>query len=242
MSKYVQTLNRLQREGGHATDEQAAESGAEEAGLEPGGEGTARAADTSSRRAVAGRGADAELRRAAALDGSDRLFDRLRALAVDGLGAVVIAGAVPTRSVAAIASSLVSQAERRGLVLQRAEVRDSVGRTAVLRPLGRGAGNALRLDLHDDSGEEQIRRWRAESSPPTDLLVIEAPPLSTGADAALLARATDGLVIVAESLVTDRAALVESTQRARATNCRLLGIVLDRTRDRSPRWLGRLVG
>jgi Mrp family chromosome partitioning ATPase len=100
----------------------------------------------------------------------------------------------------------------------------------------------LRLDLHDDSGEEQIRRWRAESSPPMDLLVIEAPPLSTGADAALLARATDGLVIVAESLVTDRAALVESTQRARATNCRLLGIVLDRTRDRSPRWLGRLVG
>lgn len=228
MSKYVQTLNRLRDE---------AEGSADPADATP---STTPAAGDGERDAQRRASVDREIRRAAALDGSDALFDRLRALAVEGIGAIVIAGAVPTRSVAAIGSSLVSQAERRGLAVLRAEVREPVGRTAVVRALGRGAPGSLKLDLHDEAGVEQLRRWRCDAQ--ADLLVVEAAPLSTGADAALLARATDGLVLVAESLVTDRTALAESTERARATGCRLLGVVLDRTRDHSPRWFDRLIG
>ena len=227
MSKYVQTLNRLRDQ---------AEGPAEDAGGAP----VEAPAGQGERPVVRREAEDREIRRAAALDGSDGLFDRLRAIAVEGSGVFVLAGAVPSRSVGAIASSLVSQAERRGLSLLRAEVREPVGRTAVVRAVGRGGGAPLHLEVQDDAGVEQLRRWRTEAQ--ADLVVLEAPPLSTGADAGLVARVTDGLVLVAESLVTDRAALAESTERARATNCRLLGVVLDRSRDRSPRWLGRLVG
>lgn len=227
MSKYVQSLNRLRGET----------ESAEEPGAGQGPEAPAAPDERSAARRVS---VDRELGRAAALDGSDSLFDRLWALAVDGLGTVVIAGAVPTRSVAAVASSLAYQAERRGLSLLRAEVREPVGRTALLRPLGRGTASPLKLEVQEDAGAEQLRRWRAEAQ--ADILIVEAQPLSTGADAALVARVTDGLVLVAESLVTDRAALAESTERARSTGCRLLGVVLDRTRDHSPRWLDRLIG
>jgi len=227
MSKYVQSLNRMRDE---------AEGDADQAPSSP-----AAPPKADDDRAGDGRAAtDREIRRAAALDGSAALFERLRALAVEGLGTVVIAGVVPTRSVAAIASSLAFQAERRGLSLVRAEVRGPVGRTALLRPLGRGAAGPLELDVQDDAAAAALRRWLGEAR--ADLLVVEAPPLSTGADAALVARVTDGLVLVAESLVTDRGALAESTERARATGCRLLGVVLDRTRDHSPRWLDRLIG
>ena len=73
MSKYVQTLNRLRDETEGSAE--PTDSGAVEA-----------AAGQDERSAPRRDSVDREIRRAAALEGSDSLFDRLRALAVEGRG------------------------------------------------------------------------------------------------------------------------------------------------------------
>ena len=77
----------------------------------------------------------------------------------------------------------------------------------------------------------------------TDLRVVEETG-STNADAAEAARAgaAEGLVIVAESEVTERAALQVAAERARIAGCNTLGVVMHGTKDRLPGWLRRLVG
>ena len=85
-------------------------------------------------------------------------------------------------------------------------------------------------------------RWIARIAPQDELIVITGPPLAASVDAALLACACEGLVIVAESEVTERAALQIAADRARIAGCRTLGVVMHRTKDRLPGWVRRMVG
>jgi Mrp family chromosome partitioning ATPase len=56
----------------------------------------------------------------------------------------------------------------------------------------------------------------------------------------LLARACDGLVIVAQSEVTHREALQLAAERARVVGCRTLGVVMHATKAPIPRWMRRV--
>jgi hypothetical protein len=74
-----------------------------------------------------------------------------------------------------------------------------------------------------------------------DFVVVEAPPLDTVADAALLARACDGLVLVVESAATSRAALRRAVRLAEVSGCRLIGLVVRESGRPLPGWFRRLL-
>lgn len=71
----------------------------------------------------------------------------------------------------------------------------------------------------------------------SDIVLFDSPPLLPVTDAALLARATDGALVVARSRSTRVAQLVSATAALRAADAAVLGIVLNRVPKKS-----RLVG
>lgn len=155
---------------------------------------------------------------------------------------MVFCGASNAESVALLADALANQAERGGLRTFLATLtRTPSG--SVIAPAGRDITDVtLPVDLDVGTSTESIDGWAQQLSPGSDLIVITGPPLATSIDAALLACASDGLVIVAESEVTERAALQTAAERARAAGCKTLGVVMYGSKDRLPGWLRRLVG
>ena len=79
--------------------------------------------------------------------------------------------------------------------------------------------------------------------PRVDFVVIGAPPLTESSHAALLARECDGLVVVVQPMLTQRADVQVAVDRARHAGCRLLGFVMaegePKTRERQS-WFARL--
>ncbi len=69
-----------------------------------------------------------------------------------------------------------------------------------------------------------IQRLKAEA----DILLFDTPPLLPVTDAAVLARETDGVLLVAEARRTRRAAIKQTTERLRQIGANTLGIVLNR--------------
>jgi len=86
-----------------------------------------------------------------------------------------------------------------------------------------------------------LSRWFEHPGGSVDFILVEAPPLDGAADAALLARACDGLVLVVESAVTPRDSLRRAIRIAEASGCRVLGLVVSEPRHTLPNWLRRLV-
>ena len=74
-----------------------------------------------------------------------------------------------------------------------------------------------------------------------DIVLIEAPPLAGSADAALLARVCDGLVLVVEAAVTSRAELRRAVHLAETSGCRVIGLVMRGKYRALPSWLRRLL-
>jgi hypothetical protein len=107
---------------------------------------------------------------------------------------------------------------------------------------GASGGAALAVDLDAGSSPQALTAWVERTAPGSDLVILTGPPLATSIDAALLACACDGLVIVAESEVTERAALQVAAERARIAGCKTLGVVMYGAKDRVPGWLRRLMG
>lgn len=64
-----------------------------------------------------------------------------------------------------------------------------------------------------------------------ELVVFDSPPVSVGADASLLAATAEGTVIVVDPRRTARNALIQAVEQLRRANAKVLGIVLNRTRD-----------
>lgn len=154
---------------------------------------------------------------------------------------VVFSGASTAEAVTFLADALATHAERSGM---RTFV-GTLGRTsqgpALLPPNGSTAG-ALSVDLDAGSSPQAVTGWVESIAPGSDLAILTGPPLATSIDAALLACACDGLVIVAESEVTDRAALQVAAERARIAGCKTLGVVMYGAKNRVPGWLRRLIG
>ncbi|MBX3025247.1 hypothetical protein KF840_10085 [bacterium] len=104
----------------------------------------------------------------------------------------------------------------------------SPGATGLDAPLLRARdGDAAPLPLPLDGPElgAALRAW-LDAQPPAPLRLIEAPPLQRSLDAVLLAGACDGLLLVAETGVTTRAALRAAAERAREGGCVTVGVVL----------------
>jgi hypothetical protein len=84
-----------------------------------------------------------------------------------------------------------------------------------------------------------VERWGEAVG--ADIVLIEAPPLAASADAALLARVCDGLVLVVEAAVTSRAELRRAVRLAETSGCRVIGLVMRGKYRALPSWLRRLL-
>ncbi len=154
---------------------------------------------------------------------------------------VVFCGASKAEAVEQLANSLTIHAERSGMRTILAKLHRSVAGATVVPATG-SANDVLAVDLDAGTSPDTLIGWSQRIAPASDLIVITGPPLASSIDAALLACASDGLVIVAESEVTERAALQVAAERARIAGCKTLGVVMHGTKNRVPSWLRRLVG
>lgn len=171
------------------------------------------------------------------------LFENVRVLTSGRpLRCLVFAGVSAAEPVSAVVAGLADHLESRGVDVLRAELTEGAGRALIRRhrrELSDG-GDPLQINLQGRDWDSDFSDWLHGASGGPDIALIEGRPLVQSIDAALLARAGDGLVIVAEAEVTPREALQTTVERARAAGCRTLGIVMYGTVNRMPRWLQRL--
>jgi hypothetical protein len=177
------------------------------------------------------------------------LFDRIRTL--EGARTprtIVFAAAANADSVGGMTAALALHAERHGLHVTLADlIQSSEGTVLMRRPSRSGASVApapaehvLDLDLSGAAADPPLAAWIQRVAPDTDLVIVTGPPLADSIDAALFARACDGLVIVADTEVTARGALQTAAERARIAGCHTLGVVMRGTEDRTPAWMRRM--
>ena len=176
------------------------------------------------------------------------LFDNIRALGEGRpVRTLVFAGASGTESVRAVTAGLAAHVQGLGLRVLMAELAD-VGGRPILRSRGGaaephpGSGDPIPTDLGGKAAPAELMDWLEGAGSIADFIIIEGRPLAESIDAALLARACDGLVIVAQTEVTPRDALRGAAERARTIGCRTLGVVLHGQREHGPLWLRRLMG
>lgn len=155
---------------------------------------------------------------------------------------VVFCGASNAEAVTTLADDLVAHANGSGMPAFLATLSRTAAGPALVPAHGATMDTVLPIDLNGTPAAETLASWTEKVDPDTDLVVITGPPLATSIDAALLACATDGLVIVAESEVTERAALQVAAERARIAGCKTLGVVMHGSKNRLPGWLSRLMG
>jgi hypothetical protein len=172
------------------------------------------------------------------------LLDSIRMLSGTRASRIVVfCGASTAEAVGTLAASLAVHAEDRGMkAFVGTLLRTTTG--AIVAP-AQGALDenvSLRVDLDGGAASDALHDWVQRVAPASDLVVLTGPPLASSIDAALLACACDGLVIVAESEVTDRAALHTAAERARIAGCHTLGVVMHGTKDRMPGWVRRFMG
>jgi protein-tyrosine kinase len=85
-------------------------------------------------------------------------------------------------------------------------------------------GSDCRNFLISDRMTERIAELRAAF----DYVLIDAPPLNTNAEAMVLGRNTDGVVLVLEANTTRREAALRAAQNLRAAGITVLGAVLNK--------------
>jgi hypothetical protein len=163
-------------------------------------------------------------RGAAAIAG---LLDRLRTVGgqADAARVLVFAAVGPDGSTRAVIDGLAGRGRELTIRVGVGELTRIAGQ-AVLAERGGAARRALELDGGPLTAA--VASWLEPLGDP-QLVLIEAPPVATSADALLLATACDGLVLVAQTGVTARAALRTAIERATAAGCRTLGVVLTTT-------------
>jgi hypothetical protein len=154
---------------------------------------------------------------------------------------VVFCGASTAEAVNTLAQDLAQHADRSGMRSFVGSLFRSAAGTIVAAAHD-PATTAQAVDLDAGLTPEGFATWLDRVAPASDLVIVTGPPLATSIDAALLACACDGLVIVAESEVTERAALQVAAERARIAGCKTLGVVMHGTKDRMPGWLRRMLG
>jgi hypothetical protein len=150
------------------------------------------------------------------------LLDRLRERAARGEPArtLVFAPVTPGRAARTVVDGLIARGRELALHIAAAELTRANGQPLLAE---RGGGRRP-LDLDGLARASAVAGWIAQLGD-APLVLIEAPAVSVSADGLLFAAACDGLVLVAETGVTPRAALRDAAARAQAAGCRPLGVV-----------------
>jgi Mrp family chromosome partitioning ATPase len=198
--------------------------------------------------------------------GFSSLFDNLRALGNGApVGTVVIAGASTGESVERVATGLAAEVARNDVQVLVAELYRSGGnpmmRVRMATPTEKSEAGRfgatkrradaaidtdelpkpIRLDLRGGPASDAVKQWLKQAHAAHQMVVIEAPPLGISVDAAMVARACDGLVLVVEAHTTPRDALRDAIERADTVGCQVLGIVMEGRPEWRPPWLRKLV-
>ena len=183
------------------------------------------------------------------------LLDSLRAVSVSsGVPCVVIAGVSRRSPSTQVLKGLLTQAENQGLRLLSLEIAfDGTRRFLREKSLeSLEANNRILLPDQAESDEsqpvgsrirsssDQVEQWLQRVDHDFDLALIQGPALNESVEAALLARETSGVVLIAENLVDSHVDLVAATEKVRDAGCTLLGVVLVGAREWLPSWLRRL--
>jgi Mrp family chromosome partitioning ATPase len=198
--------------------------------------------------------------------GYSTLFDNLRALGNGApVGTIVLAGASSAESVERVATGLAAEVARNDIRVLVAELYRAGGnpmlRVRMATPTEKSeagrygiaskrraevavdAGELpkpIRLDLRGGPASDTVKQWLMEAHNRHEMVLIEAPPLGVSVDAAVIARACDGLVLVVESQTTPREALRDAIERADTVGCQILGIVMEGRPEWRPPWLRKL--
>jgi hypothetical protein len=166
----------------------------------------------------------------------DELFEALHAIRqAGGTRSLVLAPASGCEDADHWASQLALLTREQGLRVAAFQVGDS-GSTA---PRRRGTHSEVRFAVSRADLAAQVESWRAALPSDTVALLI-APPLAHANDAALLARACDGLLILVELGRTPRRALTQAVKRATTAGAAVLGLVVIGS-DNLPRWARRFL-
>ena len=181
-----------------------------------------------------------------------RVFDDLLILE-DGRAArtVVVAPAAPVEAAASVTRGLVFEAERRGMRALAASLRIEAGIVHIepidasrgeISAVGDAAGKPRRLLLQGDlrTHNDDTLGWIAEMAGHYDLVLIEAPALSTSPVGALLAGVCDGLLILAQGGSTAKHEVRGAAAVARSARCHVFGVFVDESGGRLPGWLANL--
>lgn len=190
-----------------------------------------------------------------------KLFDNLRARAAgETVHTVVLAGAGLSDTPTQVTSGLATLARRRSLKVLVADVEEGMShpvlnpRNRSLREQGPMAARAhdpaaaepyassIALNLRGGPVPADLQAWLESAEAHHDLVIVEAPPLGHSVDAALLARACDGLVIVVDPAAITKDTLRRSVERAQTIGCRILGLVMTGKQSDMPGWMGRMTG
>jgi hypothetical protein len=173
------------------------------------------------------------------------LLDKIRALGGgQATRTLVFAGAAASDSVHAVSDGLARHAEHCGMHVLVAEliVREGGHRLVAVGAVEHDDERTRAINVHGAGAPAELNAWIDRVAGTRDLVILEGPPLAESIDAALLACACDGLVIVADAEVTPRAALQAAAERAQIAGCRTLGVVMNGTKDRVPSFVRRLMG
>ncbi len=98
------------------------------------------------------------------------------------------------------------------------------------------------FELSGKPPDAVIKRWFSTHGDGCDLALLEAPPVLDSADALLMVKAGAGLVVAATPGVTSRAALQKTTRRAKDGGAAILGVVFCEKAREMPAWLRRILG
>lgn len=178
--------------------------------------------------------------------GFAELFDRIQMFAQGRERCVVVlAPASHCESIGRVMSAMAAHAEQRNERAFFAELRGRADACTLVPRAGQRGGRdsatSLAIDPADPTTSGLLSSWLDTHAPGDRLVLLEAPPLANGLDAALLARACDGLIVVAEAEVTERDALHLAGERVRASGCNTLGIAMVGSSDPMPGWLARIL-
>jgi len=192
------------------------------------------------------------------------LLDNLRALGGGTpVSSIVISGVSSVESTEAVSTGLAGEICRHSLSVMIAELYHNISHPLLRvrmasgpdRPdtvkNGNGPGHRkqildelsskeLQLDLRGGPVPAPLSSWLESARSVHDVVIIEAPPLGISVDAAIVARACDGLILVVEPNATPRDALSVAVERAETVGCRVLGVVMQGRPEWRPRWLRRL--
>jgi hypothetical protein len=181
-----------------------------------------------------------------ALEEFGALFDALELFAKGHDRCTVVFAPVSRReSIGRLMAGLAAHAEQRRRRAFLAELRAAADRSTLSPRSASRAGDEsaapIEVDTARDGAGPLLRDWLDAQAGDATFVFVEAPPLSESQDAIVLASACDGIVLVAESEITDRATLQGAAERVRSGDCSTLGIAVIGSSDPMPSWLRRLL-